>query len=154
MFSVLELMGDVWGIYMYESHLSEAVGIVEDEVAITDLYKIMLNRYNISISFIAYNGLEAVELFRRANPLPKIIIIDHRMPVMSGLEAMREIMAINPGVRVIFVSADISIKEEAMKSGAAVFLEKPTSIRSILGAISMLRNDLQKPRRSGARPLT
>lgn len=52
---------------------------------------------------MAYNGREAVELFKAAAKRPDVIIMDHRMPIARGVEAARHILALYPGVKIIFL---------------------------------------------------
>ena len=47
----------------------------------------------------------------------------------------REILKIDPSAKIIFLSADIQVKEEAMRSGAFMFLKKPVSIKTITDAV-------------------
>ncbi|MCJ7817304.1 MAG: response regulator, partial [Candidatus Thorarchaeota archaeon] len=77
----------------------------------------------------AYDGAEAITIYTNLNPKPDITLMDHRMPVMSGTVATREIMHINREARILFISADETVKKEAMESGALAFLTKP--IRSV-----------------------
>ena len=51
--------------------------------------------------------------------------MDHRMPSKDGIEVTEEILSINPNTKIIFVSADYSIRDKALEVGAIDFLEKP-----------------------------
>ena len=51
--------------------------------------------------------------------------MDHRMPKKDGLTAAREILSANHKSKILFFSADYSIREEALALGAKDFLEKP-----------------------------
>ncbi len=84
---------------------------------------------------MANDGDEAIELFNKANPRPEIILMDHRMLKMDGIEAMKHILAIDPYTKIIFLSADTHIKDEALKAGAKLFIAKPSSMNTILDAI-------------------
>jgi len=59
---------------------------------------------------------------------------------MSGLQVMREVLAVEPGTKVIFVSGDDSIRQECLDIGATVFLKKPTSIKTITDTVIGLMN--------------
>jgi signal transduction histidine kinase len=115
---------------------SPHIGIVEDDDRILDLYKKILARHGIHVNHTATNGFEAIEMVRNANPRLDIIIMDHRMPGMTGLEATREILTIAPQTRIIFASADAVIEKEALKAGAYKFIHKPISPNDIIHAIS------------------
>ena len=88
----------------------------------------------------ASNGKEAVDKYKAFSEKPDLIIIDHQMPVMNGIDAMIEILQINKGVKIIFSSADVSMKERAISMGAHVFLNKPFAFQELLNII----NDITK----------
>ena len=48
--------------------------------------------------------------------------MDHRMPSKDGIEVTEEILSINPNTKIIFVSADYSIRDKALEVGAIDFL--------------------------------
>ena len=73
----------------------------------------------------AYDGADAIEKYVQLNQKPDIILMDHRMPVMSGTEATTEIHKINPKAKIIFISADESVRDIAISAGALDFLTKP-----------------------------
>lgn len=69
--------------------------------------------------------------------MPDCIILDLRMPGLSGLEILRRIRARDKYVPVFIMSghADISIAVEAMKAGACDFLQKPFAAREMIERI-------------------
>ena len=85
---------------------------------------------------IAEDGEEAVIIFKAFLEKPKVILMDHRMPEKTGLEASEEILDIDKRVKIIFVSADISIREEALSIGAFSFWVKPFSLDQLLDEIN------------------
>lgn len=80
----------------------------------------------------AFNGDEAIQLFRELENKIDYILLDQRMPRKDGLEVLEEILRINPLAKVIFISADFSIREKVLKLGAISFFEKPINFSSIL----------------------
>jgi DNA-binding NtrC family response regulator len=117
-----------------------SVAIVDDEVDVVRTYELLFHRRKIPLSFTALDGPDAIEKFKKANPRPVIVIIDYRLPSMSGLDVMRKILAIEPLTKVIFVSGDDSIQHESIDSGAAVFLKKPANIKLITDTVTGLMN--------------
>jgi CheY-like chemotaxis protein len=88
----------------------------------------------------ASDGQEAISLVKNLPQVPDIILMDHRMPHMSGLEATRIILNSFPDskIRIIFISADMKVKQEAMKAGAQLFFVKPVSIKQILATMDQI----------------
>jgi len=111
------------------------VAIVDDERALVEIYQKLLEMRGIPVCFVAYDGADALRRIKEHNPGPEIILMDYRMPIMDGIEAMRRIFKVAPGVKVIFISADGSVQEAAIEAGAAMFLQKPASIKEILSAV-------------------
>jgi DNA-binding NtrC family response regulator len=113
-----------------------SVAIVDDEVGIVRTFELLFKRRNIPLSFTALDGPIAIEKFKNANPRPGVVIIDYRLPTMSGLQVMREILAIEPRTKVIFMSGDYSIEQECLDIGAIVFLKKPASVKMITDIVT------------------
>jgi Response regulator containing CheY-like receiver, AAA-type ATPase, and DNA-binding domains len=109
--------------------------IVEDETALIKIYERAFERKGIQVCFVALDGMEAVEKFGRCQVKPCVVLMDNRLPRMSGIEATKEMLKLNPGTRIIFLSADADARGEAMKAGAFLFLKKPTSLSDITGSI-------------------
>lgn len=83
----------------------------------------------------AYNGAEAIEKFVQLNPKPDIILMDHRMPVMNGTTATRKLLEMDKSARIIFISADDSVYDEAIDAGAKGFLTKPIRSANLFDAL-------------------
>jgi two-component system chemotaxis response regulator CheY len=116
-------------------HCHVGVAIVEDEKDLVKVYEKMLARHGIRICFVAYDGLEAVKKFIECTPKPHVVLMDYRLPIMNGIDATKEILKIDSTAKIIFLSADIYVKDEAMRAGASIFLKKPASIRDITDAV-------------------
>lgn len=84
----------------------------------------------------ADNGRSAVRL--ASEFAPDVVIMDIRMPDLNGVEATRQIVAQNPGMRVIVLSAhpDGQLADAAMKAGAAAFLPKDDAFADLATAIN------------------
>lgn len=111
------------------------IAVVEDERALVDVLLRLFAKRGIRVCFVAYDGGEAILKFIKSTPKPHIVLMDYRLPTVNGIDATVEILKIDPETRIIFLSADIDVKEEALKAGAMIFLKKPATIKEIDNAI-------------------
>mgnify|MGYP005863753943 CR=1 FL=1 len=105
--------------------------IVDDEQILHRLYKDVFAIKGHIVVADAFDGDEAIQKFLDMTTRPDVIIMDHRMPNKDGLQAMKEILEIEPDAR-IFISADANVREQAIKCGAKSFGLKPVTIRHML----------------------
>jgi two-component system, chemotaxis family, protein-glutamate methylesterase/glutaminase len=83
-----------------------------------------------------------------------VIVLDIEMPVMDGLTAIPELLAVDPSVKIIMSStltargAEVSLK--AMQLGAADYVPKPTTTREISGGEDFKRTLTEKVKVLGA----
>jgi two-component system, chemotaxis family, chemotaxis protein CheY len=74
----------------------------------------------------AKDGAQAVRLFKTLKP--EIVLMDILMPMMDGIQSLRTIIKLDPGAKVVMVSAmgGVSKKvEEAVRLGALSVISKP-----------------------------
>lgn len=111
--------------------------IVEDDHSLRLLYEkaLKLNGYNVVGS--AKDGEEAVSMYNCFSTKPDIILMDHRMPIKNGIEATKEIFQNSSDLKpkIIFISADRSIKETALSIGVISFKNKPFSLERLFNNI-------------------
>jgi two-component system chemotaxis response regulator CheY len=83
----------------------------------------------------AANGAEAVQRFQELRP--DVMTLDITMPEKDGLAALQEIIAVDPGAKVIMCSAlgQESKVLESIKLGAKDFVVKPFQAERVLSAI-------------------
>lgn len=112
--------------------------IVDDDHFIHKVLERLLSLGRHQVLEHAYNGAEAVEKFRQSSPKPDVVLMDHRMPVMNGATATREILNLDSETRIIFLSADETVREEAVNAGALGFLPKPIRADTLFSAINEL----------------
>ena len=112
-----------------------SIFIIDDEVILHRLYKDVFAIKGHEVVADAFDGEEAVNKFKTMNPKPDVIILDHRMPNRDGIEAMVEILGIQADARIVFISADANVREEAMSKGAISFGLKPVTIRHMLDLV-------------------
>ncbi len=114
------------------------VFIVEDDKLLQELYGEVFKICGFNVAGMANNGREAVKMFKSFCVKPDVVIMDHRMPIKNGIETTKEILQLDGSAIVIFVSADISIKESAISIGARFFIKKPFSYKKLINVINDL----------------
>ena len=100
--------------------------IVDDETDIRVLLEAVIERANEGLTVVgnAANGAEAIELWRETEP--DVILLDHQMPEMTGLETAEAILAEQPDQRIILYSAylDDDTHRQATQLGITACLPK------------------------------
>jgi two-component system chemotaxis response regulator CheY len=112
-----------------------SVLIVDDEPFIHQLYKDILEFNGYQVMAEAYDGLEAIEIYSSLEKKPDVIIMDHRMPNKDGVDTTIKIREMDPAAKIIFASADTTIRERALDAGATGFLSKPFQINELVSAL-------------------
>ena len=100
--------------------------IVDDEEDVRSLVRLVVEAANegLYVSGEAADGEEAIEHWREHRPVA--VILDQRMPGMSGLEVARHMLAEKPDQGIILFSAflDRNTREAAQEIGVRVCLDK------------------------------
>ena len=120
-------------------HSSRVILIAEDQEITSQVLSDYLTTLGYQI-LIARNGVEAVEQSRAM--LPVLILMDIHMPLMSGLEAIKEIRADTDIATIPIIAltalAMPSDKEHCLQAGANEYLSKPVSMKKLVAAIEGL----------------
>ena len=105
--------------------------IVDDDRQVREgLHQIFMSAgYN---CLLANDGREGVEVFKAERP--PLIVTDLKMPVMTGIELLQQVRAIDGDVAVIVLTgaADVKIAIESLKLGAYDFIMKPVNVDELL----------------------
>lgn len=126
---------------------SQVVHVIDDDIAVRQSLAFLL-----SAAGLAVRVHESAVAFLEA--LPSIeggcVVTDVRMPEMDGLELQRRLRAQKVGLPVIVITGhgDVALAVEAMKAGAADFIEKPFDDEVLIAAI---RTALGRHARDGER---
>jgi two-component system response regulator FixJ len=113
---------------------SPVVHVIDDDDAARDALTFLLSSANFLV-----RAYESAKVF--FSDIPAIatgcIITDVRMPEISGLELLRRLKSSGIGCPVIVITgqADVPVAVEAIKLGAADFIEKPYDAEVLLGAV-------------------
>ena len=110
---------------------------VDDELLICDLlYEFLsLQGYEVTSSS---SGQEALLKFEESRP--DVVILDIRMPGMSGIDVLRKIRDMDNNVVVIMLSAfgDSGTIQEALQSGADYYMEKPLEFDNLMKILNAI----------------
>lgn len=105
--------------------------IVDDDRQVREvLHQIFMSAgYN---CLLANDGREGVEVFKAGRP--PLIVTDLKMPVMTGIELLQQVRAIDGDAAVIVLTgaADVKIAIESLKLGAYDFIMKPVNVDELL----------------------
>jgi len=110
------------------------VFVVEDDPSMRTAIKNLLRSVGLEAQLFA----SAQEFLSADRPdVPTCLILDVRLPGLSGLDLQRELSASNVDIPIIFITAhgDIPMSVRAMKAGAVEFLTKPFRDQDLLDAI-------------------
>lgn len=99
--------------------------VVDDALFMRVTISKMLKEWGFEIVGEASNGKEAVRLYKELQP--DLVTMDLTMPVMSGLDAVKQIIPEFPEAKIIMITAmgQQRIIVEAIESGAKDFITKP-----------------------------
>ncbi len=114
--------------------LAPTVFIIDDDEALRDSLRWLLESVHLRAEFFA----NPQDFLRTFDPnRPGCLVLDVRMPGMSGLELLDRLSAAKIQVPVIMLTAhaDVPMAVRAMKSGAIDFLTKPYSGQELLDRI-------------------
>lgn len=110
------------------------VDLIDDDEAVRQSLAFLLDSAG-----IAARTYESATHFLAALPglAPSCVVTDVRMPEMTGIELLGELRSRGIGVPVIVITGhgDVPLALQAMRAGAADFLEKPFDDDALLGAI-------------------
>lgn len=83
----------------------------------------------------ANSGADAVRLVKEARP--HLMLLDIRMPEMSGIEILKRVREIDREIGVIMITGyhDIEIAQQALKAGASDFVTKPLDLEYLATSI-------------------
>ena len=106
------------------SSVPSILAVDDIDMNVMILEEILRDEYNV---LSAFNGKEALEILRKTEVLPRIILLDVQMPEMDGRE-MFEILKTDEALKripVIFITAENDSESELLAAGAVDFINKP-----------------------------
>jgi FixJ family two-component response regulator len=116
------------------SEAAAVVFVVDDDPSVRRAIKRLVESVGLRVELFG----SAQEFLRSERPdLPNCLVLDIRLPGMSGLDFQRELAEAGIHIPIIFITAhgDIPMTVRAMKAGAVEFLTKPFRDQDLLDAI-------------------
>src|ERR1700677_1965377 len=117
-----------------EKPVEPLVFVVDDDASMREALSSLIRSAGLRVSTFS----SAKEYLLQEPPkVPACLVLDVRLPGMSGLELQRELTAASKAIPIIFITGhgDIPMSVRAMKAGAVEFLAKPFRDKDLLDAI-------------------
>jgi len=123
----------------YNLKIYESLNIlcVEDEDTIRNIYDAMFSLVFKNV-YLAENGKEGLEIFQKKKI--DMVLTDHSMPVMDGLEMSRQIREIDATIPIVMITAieNINMLRDAIDIRITSFIKKPISSESIFSTLEFV----------------
>ncbi len=110
--------------------------ICDDQAIVRDGLELLLKlERDIDVVGLAQDGVQAVEMAAQSHP--DLVLMDLKMPGMTGVEACRRIRALHPATRVLVLTTfdDDEWVFDAIRAGASGYLLKDTPRAKVIEAI-------------------
>ena len=110
--------------------------VVDDELEVRLVLREFLGGRGYDVR-VAEGGLQALEIVEEFNP--QVVLLDVTMPQMDGVETLRQLLEVRPGLSVIMVTAnsDVGTTSKLLALGAADYIPKPFDLDYLDQAISI-----------------
>jgi RNA polymerase sigma factor (sigma-70 family) len=110
------------------------VFVVDDDPSVRSSLKFLISTVGLQVE--SFDSADTF-LHRKPPDAPSCLVLDVRLPGLSGLDLQRELAARNIRIPIVFVTGhgDIPMSVRAMKAGAVEFLTKPFHDQDLLDAI-------------------
>jgi RNA polymerase sigma factor (sigma-70 family) len=123
---------------------ASVVFVIDDDPSVRSTLKFLLGTVGLKVE-----SFDSADSFLRGKPpdVPSCLVLDVRLPGLSGLEFQYELAVRNIHIPIVFVTGhgDIPMSVRAMKAGAVEFLTKPYRDQDLLDAIRIaLQRDRQR----------
>jgi DNA-binding NarL/FixJ family response regulator len=120
---------------------AHGVLVVDDHALVrTGVVNIITHEPDLRVVAEASNGAEAVDAFAKHHP--DVTLLDLRMPVMEGVEAVRQIRALDPNAKVIVLTTYDTDEDitRALKAGAKAYVLKDITADDLIACIHDVLN--------------
>jgi len=100
--------------------------VVDNEPLVRNVLREILRYHHFNV-WLAPNGEQAIELYRRNQAAIDVVLLDVTMPGMKGVTTFSALKALNPDLRICFMSTGggKSVVTPLLQQGEALYFEKP-----------------------------
>jgi len=111
------------------------VFVVDDDASVRSSLKFLLS--TVGLQAETFDSADGFLHKKRADVVPSCLVLDVRLPGLSGLDFQRELATRNICIPIVFLTGhgDIPMSVRAMKAGAVEFLTKPFRDQDLLDAV-------------------
>lgn len=115
--------------------MSHTVLVCDDAIFMRTMISDILTQAGYEVVGEAETGAQAVERYKQLKP--ELVTMDIVMPDMGGIDAVREIMRLDPAAKILMCSAmgQQALVIEAIQAGAKDFVVKPFQPSRVLEAV-------------------
>ena len=110
--------------------MTNTVLIVDDDSQLADNIRLYLERYDweTHVEYSAEAGLKKLKTLH-----PDILLTDHMMPGMTGIDLIKQVQEIDPQIKIVMLTGEgnLQVAVDAMKAGASDYLGKPVSLAEL-----------------------
>ena len=125
----------------------ERVLVVDDEPALAEAIKQMLERLGYQVDFRT-NGVEALEAFRNQSKEKRfdLVITDMTMPHLTGIELAKELLKLDPNLAILLCTgfSENADAEKAKRIGIQGFLMKPVVLKELAEMVREVLDEKMK----------
>ena len=119
---------------MTSTHPSPVIAVVDDDLSLRTALGRLLRSAGCAVEIF---GTASEFLARAATPVPDCLVLDVRMPGISGLDLQQRLATDHPELPIVIITghASCGLRQRALDPGAVAVLDKPFDERNLLDAV-------------------
>ncbi|QJB56121.1 response regulator [Pseudodesulfovibrio sp. zrk46] len=113
----------------------EIILVIDDEQPTLKMFSLLLTAYGYEV-ITAENGQMGLDIFKEKRP--SVVLTDIKMPIMDGIEVLKEIKKVDSHAEVIVITGhgDMDLAIQALNLDATDFINKPVQREALEQALS------------------
>jgi two-component system nitrate/nitrite response regulator NarL len=115
--------------------------IADDHELILDIARLYLDQQSDMSVSTAMTLNDAIDTYQKAGPFD-VVLLDYNMPGMNGLEGLRQMMALAPGIPVAIITGNPTrpLMNDVLEAGAAGIVSKSSPVKSLANSIRFIHS--------------